>query len=129
MRGLKRSAALFCLPMLAGCGASTSHPPYYTGPAGVVHGKFIAAGGPPQAKDDPQQGTVTLTNSATGAVFSVSSGADGSFEMTVPAGIYRATGHTPQFLVNGSEGLCQAQDPVSVGVSKPATVVVVCSRD
>lgn len=129
----KITIAVLSVPLLAGCGNAAKSQPIGTessvGPNGNVSGQFIAVGGPPQAQNNPQQGTVTLTDTKTHAVFNVATGADGLFALTVPPGTYTATGHTPQYIANGHEGLCQAYAPIRVYTGDPVAVTVACQRD
>lgn len=126
------AASLLAVALLVGCGSAAKSHPTGAGTAvtatGNVSGQFIAVGGPSFAQNNPQQGTVTLTNTATKAVFKVATGPDGLFALTVPPGTYTATGHTPQYVANGQEGLCQAYAPIRVYTGDPVAVTVACQR-
>jgi hypothetical protein len=57
----------------------------------------------------------------------VAVGKSGKFVLWLPAGVYRLTGRSPMFSVNGVEGTCAADEPVRVRAgNKTLGVEVVC---
>ena len=97
-----------------------------TGGEGTVTGSFVAVGGPAPGSPRPLPGQVTAQNSA-GHKFTVAVGKSGKFVLWLPAGLYRLTGRSPMFSVNGAEGTCAADQPVRVRAGKKTLgVEVVC---
>jgi hypothetical protein len=97
-----------------------------TGGEGTVTGSFIAVGGPSPGLPRPLLGQVTA-KSSTGHKFTVTVGKSGRFVLLLPAGVYRLTGRSPMFSVNGVEGTCAADQPVRVRAGKKTLgVEVVC---
>jgi len=97
-----------------------------TGGEETVTGSFVAVGGPSPGSPRPLPGQVTAQNSA-GHKFTVAVGKSGKFVLWLPAGLYRLTGRSPMFLVNGVEGTCAADQPVRVKAGKKALgVEVIC---
>jgi hypothetical protein len=97
-----------------------------TGGEETVTGSFVAVGGPSPGSPRPLPGQVTAENSA-GHKFTVAVGKSGKFVLWLPAGLYRLTGRSPMFLVNGVEGTCAADQPVRVKAGKKALgVEVIC---
>ena len=93
---------------------------------GFVTGSFVAVGGPAPGSTRPLPGQVTAQNSA-GHKFTVAVGKSGKFVLWLPAGVYRLTGRSPMFSVNGAEGTCAADQPVRVRAGKKTLgVEVVC---
>jgi hypothetical protein len=93
---------------------------------GFVTGSFVAVGGPAPGSTRPLPGQVTAQNSA-GHKFTVAVGKSGKFVLWLPAGVYRLTGRSPMFSVNGVEGTCAADQPVLVRARKKTLgVEVVC---
>ena len=93
---------------------------------GSVTGSFVAVGGPAPGSTRPLPGQVTAQNSA-GHKFTVAVGKSGKFVLWLPAGVYRLTGRSPMFSVNGVEGTCAADQPVLVRAGKKTLgVEVVC---
>jgi len=94
---------------------------------GSVTGSFVAVGGPAPGSPRPLPGQVTAQNSA-GHKFTVTVGKGGKFVLWLPAGLYRLTGRSPMFSVNGVEGTCAADQPVRVKAGKKALggVEVIC---
>jgi hypothetical protein len=93
---------------------------------GFVTGSFVAVGGPAPGSTRPLPGQVTAQNSA-GHKFTVAVGKSGKFVLWLPAGVYRLTGRSPMFSVNGVEGTCAADQPVLVRAGKKTLgVEVVC---
>ncbi len=97
-----------------------------TGGEGKVTGSFVAIGGPAPGSSRPLPGHVTAQNSA-GHKFTVTVGKSGKFVLWLPAALYRLTGRSPMFSVNGVEGTCAADQPVRVRAGKKTLgVEVVC---
>jgi len=97
-----------------------------TGGEETVTGSFVAVGGPSPGSPRPLSGQVTAQNSA-GQKFTVAVGKSGKFVLWLPEGLYRLTGRSPMFLVNGVEGTCAADQPVRVKAGKKTLgVEVVC---
>ena len=93
---------------------------------GSVTGSFVAVGGAAPGSRRPLLGQVTAQNSA-GHKFTVAVGKSGKFVLWLPAGLYRLTGRSPMFSVNGAEGTCAADQPVRVRAGKKTLgVEVVC---
>ena len=88
-----------------------------TGGEETVTGSFVAVGGPAPGSPRPLPGQVTAQNSA-GHKFTVTVGKSGKFVLWLPAGLYRLTGRSPMFSVNGVEGTCAADQPVRVKAGK-----------
>lgn len=104
------------LSILVACGGQP-------GPRQSVTGVLIRVGGPatlshPQNRL-PLPGTVVARNAA-GHQFTAATGKDGRFELSLPPGRYRLTGHSPQ--------VCRASRILHVAKSEPIrNVQVVCS--
>jgi photosystem II stability/assembly factor-like uncharacterized protein len=97
-----------------------------TGGEGTVTGTFVAVGGAAPGLPRPLPGQVTAANTA-GRKFTVTVGKSGRFVLSLPAGVYRLTGRSPMFSVNGAEGTCAADQPVRVRAGKKTLgVEVVC---
>jgi len=88
-----------------------------TGVEGTVTGTFVAVGGAAPGLPRPLPGQVTAANTA-GRKFTVTVGKSGRFVLSLPAGVYRLTGRSPMFSVNGAEGTCAADQPVRVRAGK-----------
>lgn len=129
---------VLCVPVLVGCNASVSS---YIGSAkptlpvlkidgnvGFVEGRLISVGGPPGAPNSPDQGEVTFTNVATGAVWNIPTEPNGTFNAYITPGTYNAVGTTPQYVINDAEGTCSADKRVVVRLNQTVTTTVVCSR-
>ncbi len=108
------------VPILVACSAQS-------GPRQTVTGVLIRVGGPatlshPQNRL-PLPGTVVARNAA-GQQLTGTTGKNGRFQLSLPPGMYRLTGHSPQ--VPGE--LCNANRALHVTRSKPIrNVQVVCS--
>jgi hypothetical protein len=93
------------------------------GPAdGTVTGHLYRVGGPVRGLLRPWPGTVTLT----GPDFrrNVPVGASGAYSVTVPAGSYTVTGHSP--LYGSGAGLCRAASVVTVTSGHTTKAEVLC---
>jgi hypothetical protein len=77
---------------------------------GVLAGHLYGVGGPAPGLPRPWPGTVTVTGP--GLHRDVPVGASGSYLVTVPAGRYTVTGHSP--LYGGGAYLCQAAGVATV---------------
>jgi hypothetical protein len=109
--------------ILAGCGQSAPHQ--------TVTGLLIRVGGPlgPSQQQNrlPLPGTVFAQNVA-GGQFTATTGSNGRFQLSLPAGSYRLTGHSPQVMVDGQPELCSAAETVQVTRRRPVRDIwVVCS--
>jgi hypothetical protein len=110
--------------ILAGCSGQ---------PAGsrTVTGVLVRSGGPAGLSGPPLPlplpGTIVARNTA-GRQFTATAGNDGRFELSLPPGTYRVTGHSPQVWVNNQQMLCTAQETVHVTKRQPLRKVwVICS--
>jgi hypothetical protein len=97
----------------------------------TVTGMLVRVGGPPSLSGPPPAlplpGTVVARNGA-GLQFTATVGNDGRFELSLPPGRYRLTGHSPQVWVNNRQMLCSAQDAIQVTKRRPLrNIWVVCS--
>lgn len=89
-----------------------------------VGGPASQSGPPPPL---PLPGTVVARDAA-GQQFTATAGNDGRFELSLPPGRYRLTGHSPQVWVNNQQMLCSAQDAIHVTKRRPLrNIWVVCS--
>lgn len=96
--------------------------------AGEIRGTFIAVGGPAGAPNVPQIGMVTLTEMTTKKTYTVRSGADGRFTISVPPGTYTAVGLTPEFQVSNREAPCGSVGAASVTAGRTVPLTIVCER-
>ncbi len=94
---------------------------------GRVVGRFLAVGGPSGAPVATQRGVVSLTG-LHGRVSIVAVGPNGRFSIVAPAGTYRFAGHTPQFVIDGREGTCNALHKVTVRHGRTTHANVYCQR-
>ena len=118
------AAAVASIAILTGC----SDQP---GPRQTVTGLLIRVGGPAtlshQQNRAPLAGTVDARN-ATGAQFTTTTGNNGRFQLSLPPGTYRLTGHSPQVIVFSQQELCLAARAVHVTRYRPLhDIWVVCS--
>jgi hypothetical protein len=110
--------------ILTGCSSQA-------GPRQTVTGLLIRVGGPatlshPQNRV-PVPGTVVARNAA-GRQFTATTSNNGRFQLSLPPGTYRLTGHSPQVMVNNRQELCIATRTVRVTRRKPLhNIWVVCS--
>jgi hypothetical protein len=79
---------------------------------GSVIVTLAAIGGPAPGSPRPLPGTIVLRNESTSFMRSV--GRNGSVTLSVPPGTYTATGHSPLYFIDGNQGLCRAEQPVTV---------------
>jgi hypothetical protein len=118
------AAAAVSMLVLAGCSG-------HSGPRQTVTGLLIRVGGP-VTPDHPQNrlplpGTVVARNAA-GGTFTATTGTDGRFQLSLPPGTYRLTGHSPQVIVNNRQESCVALRPAHVTMRSPLrSIWVVCS--
>jgi hypothetical protein len=117
------AAAVASVLILAGCGQSEPHQ--------TVTGLLIRVGGPlgPSRQQNrlPLPGTVVAQN-VTGGQFTATTGNNGRFQLSLPTGSYRLTGHSSQVMVDGQQELCSAGDTVHVTRRRPVhDIWVVCS--
>lgn len=121
---MRRLGIVVMVVLALGLAACTSSP--QSVPTGTVTGRFVAIGGL-TAVPRPLSGAVTA-NSTSGHSFTVEVGKSGNFLLSLPAGLYRVTGHTPMVTVNGVEPTCGAWEPqVRVRAGKETRgVQVVC---
>ena len=78
------------------------------GPGGVVVGRLVEVGGPTPGTRVSIPGQVTAT-SASGRHRTVGTAPNGSFRLSLPAGTYRLTGHSPRVLSSGREMQCRSE--------------------
>jgi hypothetical protein len=110
--------------ILAGCSGRAAGGQTVTGMLVRVGGPAGRSGPPPPL---PLPGTVVVRNAA-GRQFTATAGKDGRFELSLPPGTYRLTGHSPQVWVNNQQMLCAAQAAIHVGKHRPARKIwVICS--
>lgn len=118
------AAALASISILTGCSGQP-------GPRQTVTGLLIRVGGPatlshPQNRL-PLPGTVVAQNAA-GEQFTTTTGQNGRFQLSLPPGTYRLTGHSPQVMVNNQQMLCTAERTVHVTKRRSLrNIWVVCS--
>jgi hypothetical protein len=76
----------------------------------------------------PLPGTVIAQNVAGGGVFTATTGNSGRFQLSLPPGTYRLTGHSPQVMADGQQELCSAGRTIHVTSRRPVrNIWVVCS--
>ena len=110
--------------ILAGCSGQPADGQTVTGTLVRVGGPATQSGPPPPL---PLPGTIVARNAA-GQQFTATAGNDGRFELSLPPGRYRLTGHSPQVWVNNQQMLCSAQDAIQVTKRRPLrNIWVVCS--
>ena len=113
-------AAAASISILAGCSGQA-------GPHQMVTGLLVRVGGPSPGSPVPLAGTVVAQNAA-GGQFTTSTGKNGRFQLSLPPGAYRLTGHSPQVIVNNQQMLCIAEHAVRVIRRQPLhNIWVVCS--
>jgi hypothetical protein len=100
----------------------TDTPPA-TNPEGTVSGHFYAEGGPSRPGGDsfPLAGTVTVQGAEE---FTVSVGRNGSYTVSVPAGVFTLSGRSQQF--NAGRTTCSGGPPVTVTAGQTTTADVIC---
>ena len=104
---------------LAGSCAACSGP----SPAdGTVTGHLYGVGGPAPGLPRPWPGTVTLNGS--GVHRDVPVGASGTYSVTVPAGRYTVTGHSPRY--GSGTYLCRAAGIATVTSGHSTKADVLC---
>jgi hypothetical protein len=113
-------AAAISILILSSCSGQPS-------PHQTVAGILVRVGGPPTLaappKPVPLPGEVVARN-AMGQQFTAAIGNSGRFELSLPVGTYRLTGHSPQ--VSGET--CSASQSVRVTTPRPLrNIWVVCS--
>ena len=103
----------------AGCAATAQ---------GTVTGTFVMIGGPgPSGNGSPLPGRV-IAASATGARFTVHTGNDGRYTMTLPPGTYSLLGYSPRVGSNNHEMRCSSPHPLKVRAHKATRGTrVICS--
>src|SRR5581483_5280782 len=114
-------AAVASVSILTGC---SDHP----GPHRTVTGFLIRQAGPvtlgkprPPA---PLPGTVVARNvNVAGEQFTATTGKSGRFQLSLPFGAYRLTGHSPKVMADGQQKLCTAEAIVHVPQRKPPSVI------
>jgi hypothetical protein len=84
-------------------------------------------GGPPPGSPVPLPGTIIAKNTA-GGQFTTTANNNGRFQLSLPPGTYRLTGHSAQVMANNQQELCIATRTVHVTIRKPLhNIWVVCS--
>jgi hypothetical protein len=115
--------SLLGLPVAAVClagftAACSGHDPA----DGTLTGHLYGVGGPAPGLPRPWPGTVTVTGP--GVHRDVPVGADGSYSVTVPAGRYTVTGHSP--LYGSGTYLCRATEVATVTGGRTTKADVLC---
>jgi hypothetical protein len=116
--------AAVAISILAGCSGQS-------GARQTVTGLLIRIGGPatlshPQDRL-PLPGTVIAMNTA-GEQFTATTGRDGRFQLSLPPGIYRLTGHSPQVMAGSQQELCAAVRMIHVTMRSPLHGIwIICS--
>jgi hypothetical protein len=113
-------AAAISILILSSCSGQS-------GPHQTVTGVLVRVGGPATLAAPPRPvplpGEVVARN-AMGRHFTVTIGKNGRFELSLPAGTYQLTGHSPQ--VSGET--CRTPGPLQVTTLRPLhNIRVVCS--
>ena len=112
--------------VLAACVAGVMVGCAARGPAdgadGTVHGHLYGVGGPAPGSPRPWSGTVTVTGG--GLHRDVRTDPGGAYSITLPAGKYTITGHSPSY--GGGTGLCRAAGVAKVRSGQHATANVWC---
>ena len=118
------AVAVASISILGGCGGQSAYSQTVTGMLVRVGGPATLRGSPPSV---PLPGTV-VARSAAGQQFTVTTGKDGRFQLSLPPGIYRLTGHSPQVMVNNQQMLCTADRTIHVTKRRSLrNIWVVCS--
>lgn len=132
MRSVRRVVAVAAASalILAGCSSQITSPSPGAPRSGyhrAVTGILVRAGGPPPGSVVPLPGKVEARNQ-TGEVFTAATGSNGRFQLSPPPGTYQLTGHSPQVMINGRQGLCIAARALHLTRNKTArNIQVVCS--
>jgi hypothetical protein len=98
--------------------------------SGWVSGTLLGVGGPAPGAAFPWSGTVTLRATGAayhtkGSAYRTTAGDDGRFEVSLPPGRYRVTGHSPSY--NDGRTACNPLHPfVTVRPHRTARVNVFC---
>ena len=114
------AAAVVSVSILTGCSAEP-------GPHQTVTGLLVRVGGPAPGSPVPLPGTVVARNAA-GGQFTTTTGNNGRFQLSLPPGTYRLTGHTPEVMGDGQQGLCLAPHAIHVTMRTPLqNIWIICS--
>ena len=114
------AAAVVSVSILTGCGDQP-------GSHQAVTGLLVRVGGPAPGSPLPLPGTVVARNAA-GGQFAATTGKNGQFQLSLPRGTYRLTGHSPQVMGDGQQESCFAVRTIHVTRRIPLrNVWVVCS--
>jgi len=105
------AVAVVSVSILTGCGAGP-------GPRQTVTGLLVRVGGPAPGSPVPLPGTVVAKNAA-GGQFTTTTGNNGRFQLSLPPGTYRLTGHTPEVMGDGQQGLCFDPQTIHVTMRTP----------
>lgn len=100
------ATAVLSVSILTGC----SDQP---GPRQTVTGLLVRVGGPAPGSPVPLPGTV-VARSPAAAQFTTTTGKNGRFQLSLPPGTYRLTGHSPQVMGDGQQELCFAVRTIHV---------------
>ena len=113
------AAAVVSVSILTGCSAEPS-------PHQSVTGLLVRVGGPAPGSPVPLPGTVVARNVA-GGQFTTTTGNNGRFQLSLPPGTYRLTGHTPEVMGDGQQGLCFALQTINVTMRTPLhNIRIIC---
>jgi hypothetical protein len=92
---------------------------------GSIVGTLTMDGGPAPGISTAIPGTVTISNTDTGAVTTAAVDNDGHFAADVPAGTYTLSATSPRYNDNRSD--CHAVEPVNVTQGETSTVDISCT--
>jgi hypothetical protein len=104
------AVSLLAAAILAAC-SSQQHAPH-----GTIAGALLGVGGPAPGTY-PLPGHVVATSSS-GTRYTVATGVKGRYNLSLPPGTYRLTGHSPRLRSHGAERLCAAMHPVHVAAGR-----------
>jgi hypothetical protein len=92
-----------------------------------VTGILVRVGGPAPGSPVPLPGEVDARNTV-GEQFTAATSNNGRFQLSLPLGTYRLTGHSPQVGSAAHPAVCSAMRALNVTRNKPVPYVqVVCS--
>jgi hypothetical protein len=124
LRNVKLRPLVTCallLTVAAGCTSGHLSQPAPLPSTGHVRGQLLFVGGPAPGSARPLSGTVTLSGHVQ---MNVTVGLRGHYFATLPPGVYRVEGRSPQF--GSGTYPCHAQARVTVGPNETAQADVYC---
>jgi hypothetical protein len=114
------AVAVATVSILVGCSGQP-------GPHQTVTGLLVRVGGPAPGSPVPLPGTVVARNTA-GGQFTTTTGNNGRFQLSLPPGTYRLTGHSPQVMGGSHQELCCAARTIHVTMRRSLhNIWVICS--